>query len=389
MLTKVAGGENRYVILEKWYFEMETKNSRALLLSGAVLFSVMGSVKVAKASGVIQNEIDIINKGEPVVINSTEENRAPCINEEDQKVGDLKLNNEIKNRTEELLGGGKNIDIPDNGREYVVVNRMKGLKTEEDINNELEVAVHMSGSGPINLQFYNESMRDYFEGESVSRDLANRLGLEGVPYVRPGNKDKKLDNQKDVKGEQGESFRIEKSNSNVDVNSQECKPDFPKLKKEEEGKKQDEKTELNNEEINYTNNDGNDFNINNEKREPEALNSMSLDLNNAENDIKNNWTPNEPAKNVEGLNLSVNECYEEVTKQKVGDRIAAANLRAVNDIVTVKNQNHSTVIEQEPQKILLHKALTTVKSVLVNAWSGIKRGLSFVWSKVTSGFKWK
>ncbi len=131
---------------------MQMKKNKVLLLSGTVLFSVMGGIEKANSTE-MQNEMNIINEERPVVTTNVEENKAP------------RMDDEIKKRTEELLGGGKNIDIPDDGREYVVVHRLKKLRTDKDIDNELQVAVHLAERGEVSLQYYNEDLREYFEGE--------------------------------------------------------------------------------------------------------------------------------------------------------------------------------------------------------------------------------
>ncbi len=269
--------------------------------------------------------------------------------------------------------------------------------------------------------------------------MAADLGLEGVPYVRPENKDKKLDNQEYVKEEQNEPYRIEKSDSNVDVNLQECKLDFRELKKEEEDKKQDEKTELNNEEINNTNNEGNDFNINNEKQEPEVQNTAYINLDvtkktpyffhededsndndptmlrdmlqyegegkngneiqqiELKNEIDNdndiiNYEPNNDilGNSEKDPEFLANEMYEKVTGQKVPEHILAYQRKIYNTYkIEDKQPEHSIDIEKATHKTWFQKAVTTVKSGLSNAWSTVKRGFSFGWSKVKSSvFKW-
>ncbi len=424
---------------------MQMKKNKVLLLGGTVLFSVMGGIEKAN-SAELDNAMNV-----PLELLGRDNFGLDCLNHEPIRKEELvldykenkapRMDDEIKKRTEELLGGGKNIDIPDDGREYVVVNRLKKLRTDKDIDNELQVAVHLAErEKKVSLQYYNEDLRDYYEGESFSRNLAADLGLEGVPYVRPENKDKKLDNQEYVKEEQDESFRIEKSENNVDVNFQECKLGFIELKKEEEDKEQSEIIELNKIEINVQRNEENDSNINNEdQQDPKVQNTVNINLDmtkkapdffhededsndhettmlremlqyegedkndNANQKIElkneidnaNNIVTNEPNNDILGSSekdpeFPANEMYERVTGRPVPEHIKAYQREIYNRYTKEdKHPGQSIVIEKSSQKTWFQTAVTTVKSGLQSAWSSVKRGFSFGWSKVKSVFKWK
>ena len=399
MLTKVAGGgENRYVILKKWYFEMETRNNRALLLSGAVLFSVMGGVNVANAAEQLK-----INEEKPnLVINNENEVKAPRTER-----GSALIEKKVYNN---ILGEGVDIEIVDRSRVKVVpfdhqTSNEEGK--ERFVSNVLERFSKLSeDKRQRKVEKANELIRDAFDGTSKEiEDNSNKVEekkSDGGLANNSGNED----NKKGVEIVLEEDKKIEHDESNLgggDINninnednnviSQEI---IDKVNATENPKQSGDEEEaiVLDVEGGDAEKEQDDHEIEEEKLDADS--PADHENENGEKDLNEgigtNTVPDgDNANRIETIGLEYgygteNQCENKVEKNgefASSEKDDVKNRQKFDAKEETMAPEHGT---QEAQpRTWYGKVYTSVKHGLSYAWNGIKSG----WSKVKSFFKWK
>ena len=197
---------------------MQMKKNKVLLLGGTVLFSVMGGIEKAN-SAEIQNEINIINKEKPIVINNTEENKAPRM---DENVNNIEnpVNIDIQKRVKEVLGDGDDFEDPKDSKERVVFNP---CDTDEKKQEGILLNIEYVERGVQNVKTANHAITDVLEGQTVEKEYIDP-GME--PYCKPYTPNKNESNEEDKK----ENDKKKKTKTTNEI-------EFTKMYEQETGQK--------------------------------------------------------------------------------------------------------------------------------------------------------
>ncbi len=158
---------------------MQMKKNKVLLLSGTVLFSVMGSIEKANSTE-IQNEINIVNNEKPVVINSAEEVKAPRTEDEIkadiQRINEKLQNEEISERAANKALGQLESELKD---------KIEANKAEKEINeknnkkNDNDIVIKEVNELELNKIYEQETGQKVPDSvKQIQNDIIKRFTIE-------------------------------------------------------------------------------------------------------------------------------------------------------------------------------------------------------------------